>query len=157
MFATYISIFILLSSAALLVLWLRSATQSVLNSRFEHEYSSDVAEANRLAFVEVRQAIQRSPEDLSEAPFMLTSLERDYDALTYLLRNAATVNVGRYTYDERLLVLDFQLLRVWVRAMRFFSPEAWRAGMLEMTTILEYFGNVVGQRLVAFPEPLSSQ
>lgn len=151
MFATFVSVFILISSGLLLLFWLRSACQSVLRQRFEENYSADVAEANQLEYLAIRKALSEYPEEIADYSGLLYTLERDYEALTYLLRNAATVHVGRYTRTERLLIFDFQLLRLWVRLKRLLGWPSWRAGMLEMATILDYFGNVVGQRLVTFP------
>ncbi len=148
---TFISIFILVISAALLMFWLRSACQSVLRHRFEQDYSTEVAEANQLEYLAIRRALAEHPEEIADYGGLLATLERDYEALTYLLRNAATVHVGRYSRTERLLVLDFQLLRLWVRLKRLVGWPSWRAGLLEMTTILNYFANVVGQRLATFP------
>jgi len=82
---------------------------------------------------------------------VLDALERDYEALSYLLRNAATLHVGRYSPSERLLILDFQLLRLRARIAHTLGVGNWRSVLLEMTAILEYFGNVVGQRLATFP------
>ncbi len=150
MTATLVSISILVISAFMLVFWLRSASRSILQERFEQNYSAEVAEANQLEFLTVRKALSDGAESVDYSS-SLGALERDYEALTYLLRNAATVNVGRYTHRERLLVLDFQLLRVWVRIKRTLGLSSWQSGLVEMATILEYFGNVVGQRLVTFP------
>ena len=135
----------------MLVFWLRSASRSILRERFEQNYSAEVAEANQLEFLAVRKALSDGSAEDADYASSLGALERDYEALTYLLRNAATVNVGRYTRRERLLVLDFQLLRVWVRMKRVLGLSSWQSGLVEMATILEYFGNVVGQRLVTFP------
>jgi hypothetical protein len=77
------------------------------------------------------------------------ALERDYQALTYLLRNAATVNIGHYTTRERLLLMDFQLLRLAVRLQHALRWPGWQARLLEMSRILEYFGDTVGQRFEA--------
>jgi len=142
---------VLVISAFMLVFWLRSASRSVLRERFEQNYSAEVAEANQLEFLTIRKALSDGAGDGVDYASSLSALERDFEALTYLLRNAATVNVGRYTRRERLLVLDFQLLRVWVRMKRVLGFSSWQAGLVEMATILEYFGNVVGQRLVTFP------
>jgi hypothetical protein len=144
-------------SAFMLVFWLRSASRSILRERFEQNYSAEVAEANNLEFLTVRSALADGPEDSLDYANSLGALERDYEALTYLLRNAATVHVGRYTRRERLLVLDFQLLRVWVRIKRTLGLSSWRSSLVEMATILEYFGNVVGQRLVTFPARLPAE
>ena len=149
--ATLVSVLILVVSASMLVFWLRSASRSILRERFAQNYSAEVAEANQLEFLTIRKALSDGSEENVDYANSLGALERDYEALTYLLRNAATVNVGRYTRRERLLVLDFQLLRVWVRMKRAVGLSSWQSGLVEMATILEYFGNVVGQRLVTFP------
>ena len=154
--ATMISAFILVMSAAMLVFWLRSASRSILRERFEQDYSAEVAEANQLEFLTIRKALADSTEGEVDYSGYLGALERDYEALTYLLRNAATVHVGRYTPQERLLVLDFQLLRVWVRLKKLVGWSSWQTGLTEMATILQYFGNVVGQRLVTFPSRVSA-
>lgn len=157
MSATVVSVFILGSSILLLALWLRSATQSILRQRFEHRYSEEVAEANQLEFLAIREALRGNPAAVSEHDDVLDALERDYEALSYLLRNAATLHVGRYSPSERLLLLDFQLLRLRARIARALGVGNWRSVLLEMTTILEYFGNVVGQRLATFPGRVLSQ
>lgn len=153
---TVVSVFILAVSLAMLIMWLRSAAQSVLGRRFEQDYSREVAEANQLEFLTIRRALSGPGDgyDFSEA---LSSLERDYEALSYLLRNAATLHMGRYTHSERLLILDFHLLRAWVRFSRVLGWRNWHSGLLAMTRILEYFGNVVGQRLATFPSHLLTQ
>ena len=156
MSATFVSVFILLMSGAMLVFWLRSASQSVLRQRFEQDYSSEVAEANQLEFLSIRKALASAPEAIGDHRNVLTALEQDYQALSYLLRNAATVHVGHYSRSERLLILDFHLLASWVRISRGLGLKNWRSGLLEMTTILQYFGNVVGQRLATFPSRISS-
>ena len=136
---------------AMLVFWMRSASQSVLRRRFEQEYSAEVAEANQLEFLAIQRALSSAPEEVADYQGVLAALERDYQALSYLLRNAATVHVGRYSRAERLLILDFRLLALWVRLSRALGSQGWRSGLMEMTTILQYFGNVVGQRLATFP------
>ena len=151
MFATFISVFILLSSLAFLFSWLRVVSRAALRQTFERDYSADVAEASQLEFLAIRRALQECPEEIADYSGVLTTLERDYEALTYLLRNAGTVHVGKYSRAERLLMLDFQLLRFWVRVKRFLGLQSWHSALLEMTSILQYFGNVMGQRLATSP------
>jgi hypothetical protein len=155
--AIFISIFVLVSSVAMLVGWLRSACRAVLNERFERDFSAEVAEANQLEFLAIRRALSEYPEEISDYRTLISTLERDYDALVYLLRNAATLEVGRHTRTERLLMLDFQFLRAWVRFKRATGLSSWRSGLIEMASILGYFGNLVGQRLVTFPAQLQRQ
>lgn len=155
MSATFVSVFILGMSGVMLVFWLRSASQSILRHRFEQDYSSEVAEANQLEFLAIRKALADAPEEIGDHRNVLAALEQDYQALCYLLRNAATVHVGRYTRSERLLIFDFRLMAFWVRLSRGLGFDGWRSGLLEMTTILQYFGNVVGQRRATFPSWIS--
>ncbi len=145
-----LSIFILVVSGLLLVFWLRTTCRSILRQQFERDYTLEVAAANQLEFLAVRKALEERPEsaDIARA---LTSLQRDYEALTYLLRNAATVHVGKYSRRERFLILDFHLLRLWIGFKRVLGVEKWREDLLEMTDILQYFANVMGHRLVTFP------
>jgi hypothetical protein len=155
MSATHVvSIFILLFSVIFLGMWLRAACQSILRQRFEEDYAPGVADSMQLEFLAIREALEGAPEEIADYGGVLNTLERDYEALTYLLRNAATVTVGRYSRSERLLILDFQLLRFWVRFKRLAGFESWRSGLVEMTRILEYFSNVMGQRLATFAIPI---
>lgn len=156
MAATIMSVVILAMSGLGLLIWLRSACRSVLQQGFEEDFSAGVAEANQLEYLSIRKALSDAPEEIADYAGLLTTLERDYEALTYMLRNAATVHVGHYSNAERLLIMDFQLLRLWVRLKRVLGWPSWRSGLLEMAAILNYFGNVVGQRLVTFPSRLPS-
>jgi len=155
MLATFMSVFILLFSLVLLGFWVRATGQRILRQRFEQDYAGNIAETMQLDFFAIREALEETPEDIADYGGVLSTLERDYEALTYLLRNAATVHLGRYSRSERLLILDFQLLRFWVRLKRVVGLESWQSGLLEMTRILEYFSNVMGQRLATFSLPVA--
>ena len=152
--ATAVSVLILAVSGLLLLFWLRLACRSILAERAGQEYGVGVAEANQLQYLELRYTLAEEPEAIADSSEVLHELECDYQALTYLLRNAATLHVGRYSRAERLLVLDFHLLRLWVQVKRLLGLESSRGRLLEMVAILEYFGNVVGQRLVTFSSRL---
>lgn len=147
MSVTVVSLFILGSSVLLLVSWLRSACQTILNRPLERDYSEQVARAHRLEFLAIGQTLAASPSVRTDCRELLFRLERDYDALTYLLRNAATFHVHRRLPGERLLLLNFRCLRWWARWQRFLSVRACRGSLLEMVAILRYLGHIVGQRL----------
>ncbi len=151
MSAQLISIFILLASASLLVFWLRAACRSILRQRFERDYYAEVAADNQLEFPAIRRALEEYPEEIADYAGVLATLQRDYEALTYLLRNAATVHVGRYSRRERFLIFDYKLLRFWMNLRRRLGFKNWADNLVEMTEILQYFANVMGQRLVTFP------
>lgn len=144
--AAFVSVFILASSGVLLFLWLRCACRSILRKRFEQDASAEVVDASQMEFLEVRKTLADSPNE-ADRNVLLEALERDYQALTYLLRKTATGRKRREPGSERLLMLDFQLLRFWVRLKGLLTAKTWVSSLSEMTTILEYFANVLGQRL----------
>jgi len=147
---TAVNILILAGSSVLLVFWLHAACQALLDRQAETPLLVELAEVNELNYLTVRRALQANPKMAGEPTAYLAAVERDYEALTYLLRNAATLRVGHFTARERLLLMDFQLLRVWVRFHKFVGLSGWQGRVLEMTHILDYFANTVSQRLEAF-------
>ncbi len=135
---------ILILSTALFFFYLQAACQKVLRRQFSQEYFQSIVNANRLEFPSVRKALADfgAPVDY---PRLMMTLKCDFLALTYLLKNAANVN-QRYSYEEQLLMLYFKVflflltVRHWLRFRE--TPAA-----LKLTVILEYFANVVGERV----------
>jgi len=148
--ATILNLVILAASSVLLVFWLHAACQALIERQAETPLLVELAEVNELNYLTVRRALQANPKMAGEPTAYLAAVERDYEALTYLLRNAATLRVGHFTARERLLLMDFQLLRVWVRVHQALRWPGWQMRLLEMTHILDYFAVTVTQRLEAF-------
>jgi len=144
-----ISLTVLAGSGAALLFWLHAALQTIARGCGGSKVSAEVAVANHLCYRVIRLALETDSEQPGDARACIAALERDYSALTYLLRNAATVHIGRYTTREHLLVMDFQLLRLAVRVQHALNWPGWRTRLLEMSRILEYFGDTVGQRFEA--------
>ena len=144
-----VSVAILAGSGCMLLFWLHTAMQTLVRGCGDSQVSAEVAVANHLCYRVIRLALETDPQQPGNARACIAALERDYQALTYLLRNAATVTVGRYTARERLLLLDFQLLRLVVRLQHALNWPGWQTRLLEMSRILEYFGDTVGQRFEA--------
>src|SRR5437879_3732145 len=117
----FVSVFILLFSLAALIYWVRSTIVTILDSERAMTEAVLLAEANRLQFPLVRQALETAV-NMAEDGRLLDTLRHDFQALTYMLRFAATVNVGSYTQEERLMVMDFHLMRVVYSIGRACSP-----------------------------------
>ena len=148
--ATALNILILAGSSVLLVFWLHAAVHALLTRQAETPLLVELSEVNELNYLTVRRTLESDPRMAGEPAAYLAAVERDYEALTYLMRNAATVHVGHFTPRERLLIVDFQLLRVWVRFHQLVGLTGWQGRVLAMTHILDYFANTVSQRLEAF-------
>ena len=139
-FAALISIL----STAMFFFYFQVTCQKVLRRQFDREYFQSIVNANRLEFPSLRKSLEEfdAPVDYARLRMMLKC---DYLALTYLLKNAANVN-QRYSNEERLLILYFRwqfLLLAVRRTLRVGEKKA----VLRMTSVLQYFANVVGQRV----------
>ncbi len=145
----FVSLFILVFSLGALAYWVRLTVQAILESSQATTEAIRLAEANRLEFPLVRQALAAA-DQASEYGRLVESLRHDFLALTYLLRFAATVNVGRYSREEKLLVMDFHLMRIVYTFGRAFSPRMARYALSEMTAVLEHFAGIMGRRMSNF-------
>lgn len=140
----FLASLILIISTALFFFYCQVTCQKILRRKFDQEYFQSIVNANRLEFPAVRKALEEfdAPVDF---PRVRMTLKCDYLALTYLLKNAANVN-QRYTREERLLILYFRavffslVVRHWLRLRE-------KPAILKLTAILQYFANVVGQRV----------
>jgi len=140
----FMAALILMLSTGLFFFYLQAVCQKVLRRRFAQQFSQAIVNANSLEFPSVRKALEEFGVPV-EYPRLMMTLRCDFLALTYLLKNAANVN-QRYSYEERLLIVYFKLVfvslvtRHWLRLRE--TPAA-----LKLTAILEYFANVVGERV----------
>ena len=134
---------ILILSTALFFFYLQGVGQKILRRKFAQSFWQTIAQANGFEFPSVRRALESSGVPM-EYPRLMTALRCDFQALTYLAKNAANVN-QRYTCEERFLILYCKFLflslvtRRWLRLRE--KPAA-----LRLTAILQYFANVVGER-----------
>lgn len=142
----FLAALILVVSTGLFFFYFQVACQRILRRRFEKEYFLSIVSANRLEFPAVRKAIEEfdAPVDY---PRVRMTLKCDFLALTYLLKNAANVD-QRYSRDERLLMFYFRAVFFFLVARHVLKLRE-KPAILKLTAILEYFANVVGQRVNA--------
>jgi hypothetical protein len=139
-----LAVLILILATALFFLYLQITCQRILRWKFDREYFLAIVNANRLEFPAVRRTFGEfnAPVDY---PRLRMMLKCDFLALTYLLKNAVNVH-QRYSGKERLLMFYFRLVfaslitRHWLRMRE-------KPAILKLTAILQYFANVVGQRV----------
>jgi len=135
---------ILILSTAMFFFYFQVTCQKILRRQFDREYFQSIANANRLEFPSLRKSLEElgAPVDY---PRLRMMLKCDFLALTYLLKNAANVN-QRYSRDERFLILYFrwQFLSLAVRRLLRVGE---KKAALKLTAVLQYFANVVGQRV----------
>jgi hypothetical protein len=138
------SLVILIIAAALFMFYLQQACERILRREFDREFFHAVVNANRLEFPFVRKALEEFDVPVDYPRFRM-QLFCDFLALTYLLKNACNAR-GRLSTDERLLWIYFLALFVVLTIVHTLRSNQ-RAVVLKLTAILEYFANVVGERL----------
>ena len=135
---------ILALSLAMVFFYFQATCLKILRRQFDQECFQSIAKVIRLEFPSLRKSLEEFgvPVDYRR---LRRTLKSDFFALIYLVKNVAHVN-QRFSNEERLLLLYFrwQLLSLAVRRLL-------KAGetktILRLTSVLEYFANVVGQRM----------
>jgi hypothetical protein len=135
---------ILILSTALFFFYFQVTCQKILRRQFDREYFQSIANANRLEFPSLRKSLEEFGPPV-DYPRLRMILKCDFLALTYLLKNAANVN-QRYSNEERLLILYFRWHFLSLAVRRLLKVGEKKA-ILRLTSVLQYFANVVGQRV----------
>jgi hypothetical protein len=144
--AMFIAALILIISTGMFLFYVHAICQRILRREFDKDYSLAIVNANRLEFPVVRRAAEALEAPLDFAHVRLT-LKCDYLALTYLLRHAVNVN-RRYTRQEWLLVVYFHAILLLLGLCHKLGLGE-RSAILNLAAILQYFANVIGQRVSA--------
>jgi hypothetical protein len=135
------SLFIIVSSSALLVYWFRYTCTLILGQKRNADYALKVASTIRLSFPQTELALQTEPRPPA-LDRLFESLESDYRILTDLLSDAA----GDNSIERRMLTIDFKMMRIWYGLTRTSRqlPQA-RSALSEMSSILGYFAAEIAQ------------
>ena len=135
---------ILILSMAMFFFYLQTICLKILRQEFDRDYFVPIVNANRLEFPAVRRAVEEfdAPVDF---PRFCMMLKCDFLALSYLLKNAANES-HQYTPQDRLLISYFHLT-YFVLQIRHLLRMDEKAPMLRLTSVLKFFGNVVGLRV----------
>jgi hypothetical protein len=120
-------ILIIAFSLALLVYWFRYSCSLLLQSARE---AVPTADDTRFHVAEVQQQLPAAA-DLTP---LRQSLERDYTMLVYLVEHAAGLQLS--SIEDRLLVLDYRIMRCWYAVARVVAPQQARAALSEMATVV---------------------
>lgn len=132
-----VTILILAISTALLAYWFRFCCIGLLRY---HADEPLVLPENRFDFPAVRERLQIE----SDLDPLHRSLDRDYKVVTYLLRHAA--NLGGQSVEDRLLLLDYKLMRTWYWLTRSAAPEQARKALSERAEILGCLARKMGEQ-----------
>jgi|SRR5687767_12735636 len=139
------SILIAAISIVLFFYWFRYTCVLILSTKTSTDYTSEVAAANQLQFLEVQGALQSSGR--GELDRLEVALDHDYRVLSFLLRHTADMEIGDTTLEQHMLRLDFAVMRASYQITRRVSQSAARGALNEMSQIVSHFANTFGERV----------
>lgn len=84
------------------------------------------------------------PQKQGDLDPMREAVERDYRLLTYLCRHAA--GLAEQSLEERILILDYKLMRTWYRLTRTLAPTQARNALSEMAAVVAFLGQRIDEQ-----------
>jgi hypothetical protein len=129
------SVFIVGISAVLLVYWLRYSCVMLLHGA--QERSATVADERFSA----SSVLERLKTAADLAP-LERALERDYRVVTYIIEHATDLELA--SIENKLLVFDYRLMRLWSRLTRSLAPQQSRKALSEMASVLQVLAGQMG-------------
>ena len=138
---------ILIVLTGLLGSWFQADCRRILARPFAREYFQPIVAVHRFEFLLIRNT--RGDFAQPGEFFRLTAALRcDFLGLTYLLKHTANFNQS-YASEELRLILYFRVLHA-VLVIQHWLRGREKSTLMNMTSILLYFANVVGERVDRF-------
>lgn len=131
----------------MLLYWFRYTCLLILQTRTAARYAGRMAEANRLNFPAVKEQLESDSGVLLLDP-LRRSLDSDYRILTYLAAHAS--QLGVQSIEQKLLMADYQVMRVWYALVKGRSDCQARSALKEMSDILTCYAGAMGERVASF-------
>jgi hypothetical protein len=143
--AMIMPVVILIFSTALFFFYLQTICERALQREFSHPYFQDILQAVQLEYPAMRQNLAENASlDYSQ---IRLALECDFTTLSYLLKNSDRERRG-VPWQETLLLLYFRFLLFWLPVRCAFKLHE-REAALKLTTMVEHFANLTGEKLSA--------
>jgi hypothetical protein len=86
--------------------------------------------------------MQRLKTEADLAP-LERALERDYCVVTYFMEHAADLELA--SVENKLLMLDYRVMRLWSRVTRTLAPLQSRQALSEMASVLNVLVGQMGE------------
>jgi len=137
----FASVLIILISFVLLVYWFRYSCILLLRGYAEQPIVP--APEGRFNFSAVRERVQAEPE----LDPLHVALQRDYRVISYLLEHAAGLELS--SFEDKLLLWDYQAMRLWYWVTKTAFPEQARQALLEMASVLAILDDKIAHRASA--------
>jgi hypothetical protein len=141
------SILVLVVSGVLFLYWFRYTCLLILSARPARDYSGLVAEANQLSFPAIRIELRGATRS-TDLPKLEELLTRDFKLLNCLMRQAAKFPNRELELEDRILLLDYRVMKIWYALMRPFAASQAHGALSEMSDIVAHLANTMGEHQV---------
>jgi hypothetical protein len=138
-FQTTITIGMAVGSLLLLAYWFRYTCLLMLTARTTQDFAVEFAAAHQLSFLEI-QALLRDGASV-EMDQLRASLERDFEIVSRLAVSNSDAGI-----EERMLGMSYSVAKFRYRAAARFSPRIARQALQEMSEVVAYFANGLGEQ-----------
>ena len=132
-------------SLGLFIYWLRYTCRLILSAQTARDYTRDVAAANDLRFLQVQEELTRETP-ISDLDGLRSKLADDYRLLSYLLEHGPSFHEVSDRLEQRMLMLNFHLLRAYCLTASRVSFLRAKRPLLEMAQVVGYLANRIGER-----------
>jgi hypothetical protein len=133
-----VTIAITVSSILLFCYWFRYMCLLILSAATPRDYATSVAQAHQLGF----QKAQAQLGAALELDGLKDILDHDYAVLARLMNRADDAQGG---IERRMLAIHYRLAAVAYRASSRISASAARKALQEMSMVVSYYANFVGE------------
>ena len=137
------SVFIIVISLILFVYWLRYSCVMLLKGAQERVETDPTGEEVFDQPFHVSSVLEQLKTESDLAP-LERALDRDYRVVTYLIEHAAALELA--SVENKLLVFDYRLMRLWFHVTRTLSPSQARNALAEMAAVLNVLVSQMGQQ-----------
>lgn len=127
--------------------WFRYTCLLMLSTKTVRDYAGAVAAANQLSFLQVQERLRGCAN--ANLDQLHAALDRDYAMLLSLLQSASKAAAGQSSIETKMLQLNYRCMAAWSRFSRGFSMQASCKALEEMSQVVAYFANVMGELAVS--------
>jgi hypothetical protein len=128
-----------ISSILLFCCWFRYICRLILSAATSRDHAANIAQAHQLCFQEAQMRLSHGATELD---WLKEMLDRDY-AVVARLTNQATDAHARG--ERRMLAIYYCLAAACYRASSRISTAAARRALEEMSMVVAYFANSIGE------------
>jgi len=140
------SVVIIILSLAMFVYWFRYSCILILEASWNEEHSQTVACQNELFFGTVEESLARA-ESAQAMDRVRDLLDRDLAQVMSLLSACPVVRETGQSLECRMLMLDYQVMKVWYAATRTTAGPKAQQALREMAQVVGYMAGELGGQL----------